>query len=51
LSDAEVEILAGLFKVQDFKSGEVIVRPGDEQPDNLYILAHGDISVKDRKRR
>jgi len=46
LSDAEVEILAGLFKVQDFKSGEVIVRPGDEQPDNLYILAHGDISVK-----
>jgi CRP-like cAMP-binding protein len=46
LSDAEVEILSGLFRVQDFKSGEVIVRPGDEQPDNLYILAHGDIAVK-----
>ena len=46
LSDAEVEILAGLFHVHDFKSGEVIVRPGDEQPDNLYILAHGDIAVK-----
>jgi CRP/FNR family cyclic AMP-dependent transcriptional regulator len=46
LSDTEVEMLAGLFKIQDFKSGEVIVRPGDEQPDNLYILAHGDIAVK-----
>jgi CRP-like cAMP-binding protein len=46
LSDAEAEILSGLFRVQDFKSGEVIVRPGDEQPDNLYILAHGDIAVK-----
>jgi CRP/FNR family transcriptional regulator, cyclic AMP receptor protein len=46
LSDAEVEILAGLFKVQDYKSDAVIVKPGDEQPDNLYILAHGDIAVK-----
>ncbi len=36
----------GLFKVQDYKSGEIIVKPGDEQPDNLYILAHGDIEVK-----
>ena len=24
----------------------IIVQPGDEQPDNLYILAHGDIEVK-----
>ena len=46
LSDAEVEILATLFTVHDFKSGDVIVQPGDEQPDNLYILAHGDIEVK-----
>jgi CRP/FNR family cyclic AMP-dependent transcriptional regulator len=46
LSDAEVEILARLFEVQDHKSGDVIVQPGDEQPDNLYILAHGDIEVK-----
>jgi len=46
LSDAEVEILAQLFKVQDFKSGAAIVKPGDKQPDNLYILAHGDIEVK-----
>lgn len=46
LSDAEVEILAGLFEVQDYKAGEVIVQPADEQPDNLYILAYGDIEVK-----
>ena len=46
LSDSEVEILAGLFDVQDYKAGDVIVRPGDEQHDNLYILAYGDIEVK-----
>lgn len=46
LNDAEVGILAGLFEVQDYKSGDIIVRPGDEGHDNLYILAHGDIEVK-----
>ena len=46
LSDAEVEIIERLFEVQDYKSGEIIVKPGDKQPDNLYILAHGDIEVK-----
>jgi CRP-like cAMP-binding protein len=46
LSDTEVEIIAGLFNVQDYKPGEIIVQPGDELPDNLYILAHGDIAVK-----
>ena len=46
LSDTEVEILAALFEVQDYKAGEIIVQPGDKQPDNLYILAHGDIDVK-----
>jgi CRP/FNR family cyclic AMP-dependent transcriptional regulator len=46
LSDAEVGIIEGLFEVQDYKSGEKIVQPGDKQPDNLYILAHGDIEVK-----
>lgn len=46
LSDAEIEILSGLFKVHDYKSGDIIVQPGDKQTDNLYILAHGDIEVK-----
>ncbi|MBK9161690.1 MAG: cyclic nucleotide-binding domain-containing protein [Nitrosomonadales bacterium] len=46
LNDAEVEILAELFEVQDYKSGAAIVQPGSDQPDNLYILAHGDIEVK-----
>ncbi len=46
LSEAEVEILADLFVVQDFKAGEIIVQPKDEQPDNLYILASGEVDVK-----
>jgi CRP/FNR family transcriptional regulator, cyclic AMP receptor protein len=46
LSDAEVEIIERLFEVQDYKSGEIIVQPGDKQADNLYILAHGDIEVR-----
>jgi len=45
LTNAEVEILAGLFEVQEFKAGEAIIRPGLDQPDNLYILAHGEIQV------
>jgi len=46
LSEAEVEILADLFEVKEYKSGEVIVQPKDEQPDNLYILASGEVDVK-----
>jgi CRP-like cAMP-binding protein len=46
LSDAEVAILADMFEVQEYKEGEIIVHPQDEQPDNLYILASGDIEVK-----
>jgi len=46
LNDAEVEIIAGLFDVQDYKAGQAIIRPGVDQPDNLYILAHGEIQVK-----
>ena len=46
LGDAELEIIAGLFKVQSYKPGEIIVQPGDHQPDNLYILAQGEIQVK-----
>lgn len=46
LSDAEVDIISELFEVLDFKAGEEIIRPGLDQPDNLYILAHGEIQVK-----
>jgi len=46
LSEAEMEILAELFEMQEFKAGEEIVAPGDDRPDNLYILADGDITVK-----
>ena len=46
LGDTELEIIAGLFKIQSYKPGEIIVQPGDHQPDNLYILAQGEIQVK-----
>jgi len=46
LNDAEVQIISGLYEVQDYKTGQAIIRPGSDQPDNLYILAHGEIQVK-----
>ncbi|MDD4930435.1 MAG: cyclic nucleotide-binding domain-containing protein [Gallionella sp.] len=46
LSQAEVEILAELFEIQEYNTGDIIVQPKDEQPDNLYILANGEIDVK-----
>jgi len=46
LGDAELAIIAGLFEVQSYKTGDVIIKPGDKQPDNLYILAQGGIEVK-----
>jgi CRP-like cAMP-binding protein len=47
LTDAEIEIVEGLFDVLSYKAGELIVQPGDKkQPDNLYILAQGEIQVK-----
>ena len=46
LNNAEVEILAGLFEMRDYKAGDIIVKPSDTPHDNLYILAHGEIAVK-----
>ena len=46
LNDVELEVVAKLFKVRDYKTGDVIVQPGDKQPDNLLILAQGEIQVK-----
>ncbi len=46
LSDDEVRIIEGLFEVQDFKPAEAIVQAGDAHPDNLYVLARGEIEVK-----
>lgn len=46
LSEAEVGILAELFEVQEYKAGDLIIHPEDEQPDNLYILACGEIEVR-----
>ena len=46
LTDSELKIIAELFEVRSYKSHEIIVKPGDNQPDNLYILAQGGIEVK-----
>jgi CRP-like cAMP-binding protein len=46
LNDAELKIIAELFKIQSYKTGEIILQPGDHQPDQLYILAQGEIQVK-----
>jgi CRP-like cAMP-binding protein len=46
LTDAEIEIFGALFDVQNHKSGDLIVKPGDKgQPNNLYILARGEVQV------
>jgi CRP/FNR family cyclic AMP-dependent transcriptional regulator len=47
LTDAEIEIFEELFDVQSYKAGDLIIQQGDKkQPDNLYILAQGEIQVK-----
>ena len=46
LTDAELEIFESFFDVQSYKSGDLIVQPGGKEPDNLYILAQGEIQVK-----
>ncbi len=44
LSDAEIEILAGIAEVKDLKAGDSLVAPGDSH-ESLLILAHGNIEV------
>jgi CRP/FNR family cyclic AMP-dependent transcriptional regulator len=46
LSNTEVEVIDGLFDVQDYKSGTVIAQPEDQHLENMSILAHGNIKVK-----
>ncbi len=46
LTDAELEIFVELFDVKNYKPGDLIVQPGGKEPDNLYILAQGEIQVK-----
>ena len=46
LTDAELEIIEGLFDVRNYRTGELIIQPGGKEPDNLYILAQGEVQVK-----
>jgi CRP/FNR family transcriptional regulator, cyclic AMP receptor protein len=46
LRDAEIEILARLFEVREFKSGEALLRPGEESLKNsLIVLASGEVEA------
>ena len=46
LTDSELKILVELVVVKDRKAGEQVVMPRDKHPDNLYILAQGEVEVK-----
>jgi len=46
LRDAEIEILGKLFEVKEYKSGEFLLRPGEERLKNsLIVLADGEVEA------
>jgi CRP-like cAMP-binding protein len=46
LRDAEIETLARLFEVREFKKGASLLRPGEEQLKNsLIVLASGEVEA------
>jgi CRP-like cAMP-binding protein len=46
LRDAEIEILARLFEVRNFKAGTAMLRPGEESLKNsLIVLATGEVEA------
>ena len=46
LRDSEVELLASLITVRDYKAGDSILKPGDtELKDTLLILGSGDVEA------
>jgi CRP-like cAMP-binding protein len=46
LRDAEIEILARLFEVKEFKAGTIMLRPGEESLKNsLIVLASGEVEA------
>jgi CRP-like cAMP-binding protein len=46
LRDAEIEALARIVTVREYKAGEAILKPGDvELKDTLLILASGDVEA------
>ncbi len=46
LRDSEIDILASIISVQEYKAGSYIVKPGDaELKDSLFILGSGDVEA------
>jgi CRP/FNR family cyclic AMP-dependent transcriptional regulator len=46
LRDAEIESLARIMEIKEFKAGDVLVQPGDDRLKNaLIILASGEVEA------
>jgi CRP-like cAMP-binding protein len=46
LRDAEIESLARIIEIREYKAGEILVQPGDTRLKNaLVILAHGEVEA------
>ncbi len=45
LNETELQVISTLFDVETYQAGQSIIHPGVEQPENLYILAEGEIQV------
>jgi len=46
LRDAEIETLGSLFEVKEYKKGQSLLRPGEEQLKNsLIVLASGEVEA------
>ncbi|MES1981460.1 MAG: cyclic nucleotide-binding domain-containing protein [Pseudomonadota bacterium] len=46
LRDSEIDLLASLITVRDYKAGEAILKPGEmELKDTLLILGSGDVEA------
>ncbi|MDH4284759.1 MAG: cyclic nucleotide-binding domain-containing protein [Gallionellaceae bacterium] len=45
LRDAEIDALAKLITVRDFKAGDVLVQPSEASEDTLLILGSGEVEA------
>ncbi len=46
LGDNDINLIQGLFDVQEFKAGEAVALVTTEHPDSLHVVAQGNVEVK-----